>query len=43
MKRKDYEKPTTRVVEVQHRTMLLQASKEATRNGYGDAQTDEWE
>ena len=26
MKRKDYERPTMKVVELQHRTMLLQAS-----------------
>lgn len=38
MKRKDYEKPTMRVVKLQHQTHLLQASGEvsATMN-------NEWE
>ena len=40
MRKKDYEKPTMKVVELQHRTMLLAGSLEATRNGYGEAQTD---
>ena len=43
MKRKDYKKPTMKVVELQHRTMLLAGSLEATRNGYGEAQTDTWD
>ena len=37
MKRKDYERPTMRVVELQHMTQLLQTS--GTRNGYGSANT----
>ena len=38
MKRKDYEKPTTQVVELQQRTMLLTGSGVvATRNDYGVA------
>ena len=38
MKRKDYEKPTTRVVELQQRTMLLAGSAvDATRDSYGEA------
>ena len=39
MKRKDYEKPTMQVVELQHRTMLLQASPVGTKstiNDWGD-------
>ena len=43
MKRKDYEKPTTKVVKLQQRTHLLAGSLEAKRNGYGTANTDEWE
>ena len=44
MKRKDYQKPTTRVVETQQRTMLLAGSGvEANRSGYGTAQEDVWE
>ena len=36
--RKTYEKPTTTVVVMQHRTQLLMASgTEATRNSYGTA------
>lgn len=35
--RKTYEKPTTTVVVMQHRTQLLQASVQATRNSYGTA------
>jgi len=41
MKRKNYEKPTMKVVELQHRTMLLAGSLEATRNGYGTASNDD--
>jgi hypothetical protein len=38
MKRKDYQKPTTRVVELQQRTMLLAGSVvDATRDDYGTA------
>ena len=43
MKRKDYEKPTMKVVLLQQRTHLLAQSIEATRNGYGEAQTDTWD
>ncbi len=42
--RKTYEKPTTTVVVMQHRTHLLQASVQATRSSYGtanDGVTDE--
>lgn len=31
-KKRQYERPTQRVVELQHRTMLLQASANATLN-----------
>ena len=41
MKRKDYQKPTMRVVELQQRTMLLAGSVvNATRYDYGDANPD---
>ena len=40
-RRRRYEKPTVRIVELQHRTMLLQAS--ATRETYGTAIEEEWE
>ena len=45
MKRKDYEKPTMQVVELQHHTQLLQTSGTvtATRNGYGDANEQTWD
>ena len=41
MNKKDYEKPTTRVVELQQRTMLLAGSVvDATRYDYGVANPD---
>ena len=50
MKRKDYRKPTARVVNLQHRTMLLQASSGTptqaqgapTYNGFNASEKD-WE
>ena len=42
MKRKEYRKPTMNVVELQHRTMLLQASPVGTKstiNDWGDGGT----
>ena len=38
--RKTYEKPTTTVVVMQHRTQLLQASVQAKRSSYGKANDD---
>ncbi len=35
--RKTYEKPTMTVVELRHRTQLLQASVQANRSSYGTA------
>ena len=35
--RKTYEKPTTTVVVMQHRTQLLTGSVQAKRNSYGKA------
>lgn len=43
MKRKDYQKPTMRVVELQQRTMLLAGSVEAQRSSYGIAQEETWD
>ena len=45
MKRKVYEKPTTKVVELQHNAQLLQTSGTvtATRSGYGAAEEYSWE
>ena len=40
MKRKDYEKPTMKVVELQHRTMMLLTS--GTRQSYGTAIEEDW-
>ena len=40
MKRKDYQKPTTRVVELQQRTMLLAGSLDTKRVDYGIANGD---
>ena len=44
MKRKDYEKPTMKVVKLQQQCQILAGSGvEANRSGYGAAQEDEWE
>ena len=44
MKRKDYQKPTMKVVILQHRTMLLAGSGvQSMRSGYGEAQEEDWE
>ena len=44
MKRKDYQRPTMKVVQLQHQTYLLAGSDvEAIRNGYGTAQEYDWE
>jgi len=44
MKRKDYEKPTMKVVQLQHQCHILAGSGvEANRSGYGAATEDEWE
>lgn len=43
MKKRTYEKPTVKVVELQHRTMILAGSVDATRSGYGTAEELEWE
>jgi hypothetical protein len=44
MKRKDYQRPTMKVVQLQHQTHLLAGSGvEANRSGYGTAQEDVWE
>ena len=40
MKRKDYEKPTMKVVELQHRAELLSGSTDAMRNGYQNGNND---
>ena len=42
MKKQTYQKPAMRVVKLQQQTHLLQASVDATRNGYGAAQEEEW-
>ena len=43
MKRKDYQKPTMKVVKLQQQTQLLAGSGvESMRTGYGDAQEEEW-
>ena len=36
MKKQDYQKPTINVVQLQHRTMLLQASQAITNLDYDD-------
>ena len=44
MKRKDYQRPTMKVVQLQHQTHLLADSGvEANRSGYGTAQEEDWE
>ena len=40
MKRKDYQKPTTRVVELQHHCHILAGSVGASRSDYGTANGD---
>ena len=43
MKRKDYEKPTMQVVQLQQQTHLLAGSGvQSMRSGYGTAQEDDW-
>ena len=47
MKKRDYQRPTMTVVELQHRTRLLTGSNEAKnvsaqRNGYVTADEQEW-
>jgi len=43
MKRKDYQKPTMKAVQLQHQTHLLAGSGvEANRSGYGTVQEDDW-
>ncbi len=44
MKRKDYNKPTMMIVELQHGTHLLQSSGlGGTREGYGTADEEFWD
>ena len=44
MRKKDYQKPTTMVVQLKQQCYILAGSGlAATRDGYGDANTDEWE
>ena len=47
MKRKDYLKPTIRIVEMKHRSHILAGSVQLTgvtskRNGYGSATEQTW-
>lgn len=42
MKRKDYRKPTTQVVKLQHHGMLMESGVGASRSGYGSANTETW-
>jgi len=43
MKRKDYQKPTMKVVKLQQQTHLMAGSGvDATRDSYGTAQEDDW-
>jgi hypothetical protein len=44
MKKKEYERPTTQVVQLKQRSQILTGSPlDATRNGYGDAEELNWE
>ena len=43
MKRKDYQRPTMKVVELQHHCHILAGSVEASRSGYGTAEEEIWE
>ena len=44
MNRKDYQKPTMKVVQLQHQCHILAQSDgvQAQRSGYGAANTDTW-
>ncbi|GEM_PF-4111245 len=42
MKRKDYEKPTMKVVKLQQTGMLMTSGVQSMRSDYGEAQEDEW-
>ena len=41
MKKKDYQKPTMKVVKLQHQTQLLQASVQGFRPSYGAASVED--
>lgn len=43
MKKKDYQKPTMKVVKLQHQTHLLYASVQTMRTSYGDANEQDWD
>ena len=43
MKRKDYERPTIKIVKLQQRGHLLYASMQGMRTGYGNAQELDWD
>jgi len=43
MKRKDYLKPTMKVVQLKQHAQLLAGSVEATRSSYGAANTATWD
>ena len=42
MKRKNYRKPTMKVVKCEYENRLLADSLNANRSNYGDAQESEW-
>ena len=45
MKRKNYERPTMKVVKLQHHGMLMTSGEgmQAQRSSYGQAVEDDWE
>ncbi len=43
MKRKDYQKPTMKVVKLEHYCDILAGSMEANRSGYGTAVEETWD
>ena len=43
MRKKDYQKPTMKVVKLQHHCHILAGSVEASRSGYGTAEEETWE
>ena len=43
MTRKQYQTPTTNIIKLQHAALLMTSGTEANRNGYGDANTQDWE
>jgi len=42
MKKRDYEKPSMKVVKMRQRQHLMNGSVQSMRSGYGEAQEEDW-